>query len=279
MKFFFYDIENGICPQILANEEIFIKESIIKLEKWGAQAVDINMGCPVKKALQHNYGVALMGDPEYAKKVVQMAIKYSRVPISVKLRAGLEKQDFEYLCNFIIGLFEAGAEWITIHPRTAEQKRRGSSNWNLIKRLKCFFKNHRPDFASKPIIGNGDVQTYEDIQKMFQEYECDRVMIGRALIAKPWLIQNQPEPDVYTQGELCGKYLKNVLDKMIAYYPESIGIRKFEFLISNVSPWLEFGQYLTHKVNSAKSYAKIHIGITDFFDRKQKIMKYTTLKN
>lgn len=276
---FFYDIENGICPQILANEEIFIRDSIAKLEEWGVRAIDINMGCPVKKALQHNYGVALMGDPAYAKQVVQMAVGHSKLPISVKLRAGLDKQDFEYLCNFITGLFEAGAQWITIHPRTAEQKRRGIANWNLIKQLKDYFRVYKPEFESRPIIGNGDIQTYEDIQKMFEEYECDRVMIGRAMLAKPWLIQNKPEPDAYTQGEWCGNFLKKVLEKMIEHYPESIGVRKYEFIISNVTPWLEFGQTLTQKVNSAKNYSNIQKGLDDFFNQKQKVMKYTMLKN
>lgn len=65
--------ETQLVPQILGNEEKAISESIRKLEDWGAEGIDINMGCPVQKALRHNYGVSLMGDPEYAAEVVRMA--------------------------------------------------------------------------------------------------------------------------------------------------------------------------------------------------------------
>ncbi|UXR65007.1 tRNA-dihydrouridine synthase family protein [Bdellovibrio bacteriovorus] len=79
--------ENGLVPQILGNEEGPIAESVKRLIEWGAEAIDINMGCPVQKALKHNYGVALMGDPTYAAEVVRMTVKNSTVPVSVKLRA------------------------------------------------------------------------------------------------------------------------------------------------------------------------------------------------
>jgi tRNA-dihydrouridine synthase len=73
----FDDVEAGLCPQLLGNEEGAIRDSIAKLKDWGARAIDINMGCPAKKALQHNYGVALMGDPDYAAEITAMAVKHA----------------------------------------------------------------------------------------------------------------------------------------------------------------------------------------------------------
>src|SRR5437868_12291275 len=103
--------ETELVPQILGNEEGPIGDSVKKLiHEWGAEGIDINMGCPVQKALKHNYGVALMGDPDYAARIVEMTVRNSTVPVSVKLRAapqpgsvlaGGEGHDFSYLQHFV----------------------------------------------------------------------------------------------------------------------------------------------------------------------------------
>ena len=271
----FKDHENGLCPQLLANEEEFIRLSIPKLELWGAAAIDINMGCPMTKALKHNYGVALMGDPVYAAEVVKMAVKNSTVPVSVKLRAGLEGQSFDYLVSFIDGLFQSGASWVTIHPRTGEQKRRGSADWGLLLRLK---KQFAFEGKKRTIIGNGDVQCYEDIQNLFEASQCERVMIGRAMVVKPWLIRGEPEPDVYTQGEWYGDFLKKVLQECTLHYEEKAGLRRMRFLVVQGKPWVEYGEFLNGRVAAATNYPEMKIALEQFFSQKQKIIKRTALK-
>ena len=293
---FFYDAANGIYPQLLANEEEFIRISVPRLVSWGAQAIDINMGCPAKKALKHNYGVALMGDPAYAAEVVRMTVKYSTVPVSVKLRAtgmrprAVEVQplsnkerdrlaekntevDFEYLTHFIEGLYQAGASWITIHPRTAEQKRKGDANWGLVLKLKQHFA--KTQYADRGIIANGDIQTRDDIRAMFEATGADRVMIGRALMAKPWLIRGDltgPEPDAYEQGDLYGKFLKSVVAKMAEHYELQAGMRRMRFLIVYGRPWVEFGEYLYGRVMAATTYEELAQAMVKFFDQKQRII-------
>jgi tRNA-dihydrouridine synthase B len=307
---FFYDAENGVYPQLLANEEEFIRIAVPRLESWGAKAIDINMGCPVKKALKHNYGVALMGDPAYAAEVVRMTVQHATVPVSVKLRAAGVKSaadaegedgeqqkrlsnreknrlaeknteiDFEYLANFIEGLYRAGASWITIHPRTAEQMRRGTANWTLVKKLKDHFKN--TPYANRGIIANGDVQTREDIRNMFEATGADRIMIGRALMAKPWLIDgniHNPEPDQYEQGELYGKFLKSVVAKFADKYELQAGMRRMRFLIVYSRPWVEFGEFLYGRVMAATTYEELAQAMNKFFDQKQKIIARTTLRS
>jgi tRNA-dihydrouridine synthase B len=268
---YFYDYEAGLCPQLLANEEEFIARSVPRLEMWGAQAIDINMGCPVRKALKHNYGVALMGDPDYAAEIVKIATHYATVPVSVKLRAGSEKNDFDYLVKFIGGLYEAGASWITIHPRFAEQKRRGEANWHIIRQLKDIFK--------KPIIGNGDIQCFEDAKQMFEETGADRLMVGRAMTVKPWLIRYEEEPDVYTQGEWYGQFLKTVLNECREYYSEKDGRRRILFLLQTGKPWVEFGEYLQGRMQSAQNYEEMAAALDKFFSQKQKIIKRTELRS
>lgn len=267
----FADVANGLYPQLLANEEEFIRLAVPRIERWGAKAIDINMGCPVNKALKHNYGVALMGDPEYAREVVAMTVRAATVPVSVKLRAGHEKHDREYLYRFIDGLFEAGASWITLHPRTAEQKRKGHADWNLIGELK---KRH----VDRRIIGNGDVQCHEDIVQNFETTGCDRVMIGRAMMAKPWLIRHEPEPDAFTQGEWYGRFLKNVLRYCREQYEEKGGMRRIRFLVRQGKPWIEFGEYLQGRLESAQNYEQMAVALEKFFDQKQRIVGRTELR-
>lgn len=277
------DAENGLCPQLLGNEEPYIRDSVKLLEDWGAKAVDINMGCPVRKALRHNYGVALMGDPQYAAEIVSMAVRHSTVPISVKLRAGFQRNE-EFLVNFAKGLELAGAAWITLHPRTAEQGRRGNSDWTQIRLLK--------DELSIPVIGNGDLQTLDDIDRMLNETNCDRVMMGRALLAKPWMIahgfkrfygdQWQEEDEVYLpnsseeEGAFYGRFLSRVLQLSKEYYEEVDGLKKLRFLAYHSCVWLEFGHGLYAKIKNAVSYQEVENILEYFFSHPQKSFSHTT---
>ncbi|PYQ09195.1 MAG: hypothetical protein DMH00_13460, partial [Acidobacteria bacterium] len=84
--------ESNLIPQLLANEERFIAASVRKLEVMAPAGIDINMGCPVKQALSHNWGVALMGDIRYAADVVAVTRCHVRQPLSVKMRSGLREE-------------------------------------------------------------------------------------------------------------------------------------------------------------------------------------------
>lgn len=277
--------ETNLWPQILGNEYEPIQESIIKLKQWGAVGIDINMGCPVKKALQHNYGVALMGSIEYASKVVAMASDHNHLPISVKLRAGLEKND-NFLIEFVDSLIASGANWITIHPRIASQGRRGEADWNQIELLKSKF--------SIPIIGNGDVQTLEDVFKMKKQTGCDGVMIGRALLARPWLFwqigeelgmeapeefKNKRAPQgELEEGEELGRALLCFCKTVKEHFSEDAALKRVKFLIRHNHVWLEFGHTLFTKMSNCKNMIEVENNIKEFFSTPQKMYKKTSLR-
>ncbi|MCB0342691.1 MAG: tRNA-dihydrouridine synthase family protein [Pseudobdellovibrionaceae bacterium] len=269
------DGETHLMPQILGNDEDNISRSLRKLEPWGAVGVDINMGCPVQKALKHNYGVALMGDADYAAKVVAMTVKHSKGPVSVKLRAG-DQGDFNYLSKFSQGLVDAGAAWLCLHPRTAGQKRRGNADWSQIAELK--------KSISVPIIGNGDVQVAEDALQMFEQTGCDGVMIGRALTARPWMLWQLgakwgwPNPPGFSgdppktgeeEAQAYGEALKFLLNEHQKYFAESLGLRKFLFFVKVSSPWLNFGHPLFAKVSGCKTYVQAAEILNEFFKSSQ----------
>ena len=283
--------ETHLVPQILGNEEIPIKDSVIRLEQeWGAAGVDINMGCPVKKALSHNYGVALMGDAAYAAEVVRMTTRYTSLPVSVKLRAG-HQNDLKYLIDFVKGLEGAGASWITLHPRTTEQKRRGSADWTQIRDVR--------DQISIPVIGNGDIQVADDAFQLLNDTGCDMVMVGRALTARPWLLwqigealglpapagregeraPRTPEEEGAEYGRALMRFAKLIQEHYPAeQYPGDLGMRKFRFFVRTGSPWLQFGHDLYARSTKAKNYAELDEALNAFFNSPHTMAARTELR-
>ncbi len=279
--------ETELIPQILGNEERPIKESIIRLQdEWGAEGIDINMGCPVQKALKHNYGVSLMGDSDYAARVVEMAARWSKGPVSVKLRAvDNSNESLEKLTKFVQGLKQSGASWVCLHPRTAEQKRRGQADWAQIKWLK--------QTISGPVIGNGDIQTAEDVYQMIDETDCDLVMSGRALAARPWMMWqiaedlglSNPEGRVgkaprtpEEEGAEYGRALLQLVDYCEEAFPPSLALRKIRFYIRTTHVWLLFGHSLIGISSLAQDLDQLRRSVTEFFLVEQPMRAKTSLR-
>lgn len=275
------DNEKFWVPQILGNEEKYIAPSVQKLMDYGAEGIDINMGCPVQKALRHNYGVALMGDVDYAARVVEMTVKNCSVPVSVKLRAGFENTT-DAMIPFMKRLESAGAQWLTLHPRTAEQKRRGTADWQQIKEVK--------DALQIPVIGNGDVQVADDVFKMIRQTGCDSVMIGRALTARPWLMwqvgeklglpaplgKTGPAPSTPEQEGheyyLCAKKILSIMQER---FRPVVAMKKYQFYIKTSSVWLEYGHFLYAKVTKCQTPEQIIIALDEFFAVEQRMIQRT----
>lgn len=266
--------EPGLVPQILGNEEEAIALSVKRLEEWGAEGIDINMGCPVQKALKHNYGVALMGDPAYAAEVVRMTTSNTSLPVSVKLRAVGSTKEFDELLTFVDGLTNSGASWICLHPRTAAQKRRGWADWEQITQL------HKA--VKIPVIGNGDVQTVEDAITMLQDTGCDMAMAGRGLAARPWMMWQLGEelgfaPPPGREGEKAprtpleegaeyGRCLLRLIDISTQYFGEDLAMRKVRFHVRTTGVWLPFGNALVSVCAKAKNIEEMKLGVQKFFE-------------
>lgn len=275
------DDEDFWVPQILGNDEKYIAPSVKKLVAHGAHGIDINMGCPVTKALKHNYGVALMGDFNYAANVVKMTVKHATVPVSVKLRAGFQK-DINKITDFCLNLQEAGAQWITLHPRTAEQKRRGRADWSQIAQVK--------KTLSIPIIGNGDVEVAQDAVDLLRETSCDMVMVGRALTARPWMMWQLGEewgwaPPVGRSGkaprtaeEEAREFYHcalEVLRQMQMYFKPVLALKKYQFYIRTAAVWLEYGHTLFADVTKCRTPEEIEQTLHKFFSCEQRMMQKT----
>lgn len=143
--------------------------------------IDINMGCPAPKIVKNGDGSALMKDPKKASKIVKCIKKVSNKPITVKFRSGWDENSINAV-EFAKIIEQSGADMIAVHGRYREQFYSGKADYNIIKNVKKSVKI--------PVVGNGDIFSKEDAVKMFQETECDGIMLARGVLGNPWLIKN-----------------------------------------------------------------------------------------
>lgn len=225
-----------------------------------------------------------MGDAGYAAKVVATTVKHSTGPVSVKLRAVDADKKADWI-SFVKGLEDAGASWLCLHPRTAEQKRRGRADWSQFAELR--------KAVSVPIIGNGDMQTADDVMELLRDGQCDMVMVGRALTARPWLFWQigeilgwpAPEGKVYPapknseeEGVEYGRSLFRLLQLMSESFPEAMALRKFNFHIKTGCVWLPFGHYLYGQMSRAKNIDDAFVVLDRFFSSPQLMHQRTDLR-
>jgi nifR3 family TIM-barrel protein len=170
--------EKPLSVQIFGSDPYIMAEAAAIVEASGADILDINLGCAVKKVLKTGSGAALMKATDKAEKIFLAVRKAISIPLTVKMRAGWDKSGGEAFA--IAKIAETcGVDGITIHPRYATQGFGGKADWSLISAIK--------NSVSISVIGNGDVVTPENALAMQKETGCDAVMIGRAAIGNPWL--------------------------------------------------------------------------------------------
>ncbi len=172
--------ERPIAVQIYGSEASRMAEAARVVEAIGADVCDINMGCPANKVLKGCAGAALMADMPRAREIVRAVRAAIRTPLTVKFRLGLHDETQNYLELGRICEGE-GVQAVTLHARTARQQFSGSADWQHISRLKAAL--------SIPVIGNGDVQSPADAQRLQAVTGCDGVMIGRASLTNPWIFR------------------------------------------------------------------------------------------
>jgi len=150
------------------------------VDEQGAEHIDLNFGCPVRKVTRHGGGSALPWRRTLFAQVVAGAVEGAgEVPVTVKLRMGLDHDHLTYLDAGPIAQAQ-GAAAVALHARTAEQAYSGHADWSAIARLK-------EAVTDVPVLGNGDIWVAADALRMLDETGCDGVVVGRGCLGRPWL--------------------------------------------------------------------------------------------
>jgi len=177
----FHPEERPIALQLFGSRPDQIGEAAaVTAELFQPDMIDINCGCPVKKFIVKGCGGALMQDPELIGGMVEAACS-SGTPVSVKLRVGYWPGD-ETAVRAAEAAASAGASLIALHGRFVRKAKGSAADWAPIRRV-------REAVPHLPVVGNGDVFSYEDAQRMIAETGCDRVMIARWALGRPWLFE------------------------------------------------------------------------------------------
>ena len=171
-------VEKPLAIQIFGSDPAMMADAAQMATTAGADVVDINFGCAVKKIVKTGAGVALMRTPDRAAALLRAVRQAVHIPLTIKIRSGWDRSGDQALTLLRIAQ-DCGVDALTIHPRSAAQGFRGRADWSLITRIKRA--------AHLPIIGNGDVECAADAIRMLDETGCDAIMIGRAAIGNPFI--------------------------------------------------------------------------------------------
>lgn len=254
--------ESPISIQIYGSSPERMAEAARIVEEVGADACDINMGCPANKVLKGCAGCALMDDLDLAGRIIAAVRAATTIPLTVKFRAGIREDRLNYLelgriCQ------DRGVDAVALHPRTAKQMFAGRADWSRIARLK--------EAVSIPVVGNGDVTTAEDAVRMIRSTGADGVMIGRASMKNPWiysqaaaLLDGRPkvEPTLEERRELILHHFRLVT----AQEEPEFALHKLRTFTGWYTHGLPDGRDLRARISALKTAEEFRGAVESFFD-------------
>lgn len=183
--------DRPLAVQIYGGKPAEMAEAARWLEAYGATVIDLNMGCPVHKVVRGGGGSAMLCQPSEAAELVRQVVRAVRIPVTVKMRLGWDASSLT-APRFAREFEQLGVAAVTIHGRTREQGFRGGVDLEGIRQVV-------EAVEAMPVIGNGDVRTVADAQRMFARTGCTGIAIGRGALLNPWLFRQLVE------SESCGE--------------------------------------------------------------------------
>ncbi|MCW8915582.1 MAG: tRNA dihydrouridine synthase DusB [Magnetovibrio sp.] len=211
----------------------------------GAAIIDLNMGCPAKKVVNHYSGSALMKDEVLAGKIMEAAVKAVDLPVTLKMRTGWDDTN-RNAPNLARIAEECGIQSLVVHGRTRMQMYKGHADWDFIGEVK--------GAVSIPVTGNGDVNTLDDVEMMLERSGADGVMIGRGTYGRPWF-PHQAEHFIKTGERLSDPSLEEQMNTILRHYDAMLSHYGIELGMRNMRKHL--GWYSKGLPNSAEFRATV----------------------
>ena len=237
--------EKPVALQLFGADPVKMGEAAEIVSGMNIDIIDINMGCPVKKVIKKGAGAALMKTPKLAAAIIGEVCRRTEKPVTIKIRTGWN-HDAIVAPQFARMAEDNGASGVAVHGRTWSQGFAGPVDWLTIARVK--------QNVTIPVIGNGDIGTYQEGMDALARYGCDGIMIGRAALGNPWVFSPGGSP-VTLKGrrdglthhlELIQKYCDP--DKMLARIKNQAG-RYFKGIAG--------GSYIRRQIYNAMNFAEI----------------------
>ncbi|MBE7023006.1 MAG: tRNA dihydrouridine synthase DusB [Ruminococcaceae bacterium] len=217
------EAEKPVATQLFGHEPEVLAAIAEKALEYGAELIDINMGCPAPKITGSGDGSALSKNPRLAGEIVKAVVRAVDVPVTVKIRKGWNEESVNAVEMAKIAE-ENGAALVTVHGRTREQFYSGTADLEIIKSVK--------EAVSVPVIGNGDIFDEESAKRMLDFTGCDGIMIGRGAQGNPWIFERVihfletgeklPEPTISERAQK----MKEHLELLVKYKGDYRGIQE-----------------------------------------------------
>jgi tRNA-dihydrouridine synthase B len=246
----------GADPQDLADCARFNVER-------GAQIIDINMGCPVKKVCNAWCGSALLQDEELVKRILDAVVGAVDVPVTLKFRTGWDRSHKNAL-NIARIAEDAGIAMLTLHGRTRADGYKGDAEYDMIKAVKRS--------VGIPVVANGDITSPEKARFVLDYTGADAVMVGRAAQGRPWIFR---EIDHYLRTGThlpapCVDEVRGLMDEHLrahyAFYGDFLGVRTARKHIGWYVRDLEGGEEFRQKMNLLESTEEQLAAVDQFFE-------------
>ncbi len=246
----------GADPQDLADCAVFNVER-------GAQIIDINMGCPVKKVCNSWCGSALLQHEDLVERILNTVVQAVDVPVTLKFRTGWDRENKNAL-RIARMAEQAGIAMLTLHGRTRADGYKGDAEYDTIAAVKAAVRI--------PVVANGDITTPEKARFVLDKTGADAVMIGRAAQGRPWICR---EIDHYlrTGTHLAAPLVDEVralmdehLQAHYAFYGEFVGVRTARKHIGWYVRDLEGGEAFRQQMNLLESTAEQLRAVDNFFE-------------
>jgi len=246
--------ETPYSVQIAANNADVAKAAIEVLNEYDfIDGIDLNVGCPVKKAIKSGYGGNLLNEPDNLASIISTIAKtHNKKFFSVKMRIGFDEINGVERAKLIE---DNGAEILTVHGRTVKQLYSGDTNYEEIKNIKNALKI--------PVLANGNIDSYEKAKWVMEYTNSDGVMIGRGAIGKPWIFK-----EIKLQRNITKDEKKDVIIEhfkaMVEWYGE-YGVVLFRKHLHTYSKGYNGASEFRTKINSITSSIEMYKIIKNFF--------------